>query len=193
MIFLDVETKNSWVDAGGEGSHDASGLEISFVGVYDNEKDEFMSFWEEDMAKLEEIVVSADRVVGYNIWGFDYGAMSSYMEVDLWTLPSLDLMEAMRRIVGFRPKLDSLSRANDLGGKIGRGSDAVRYWRNGELDKLEEYCLEDVRLTYEVWRVGEEERTLKYYDKSGFLRETPVSWQEGCLQKMDEDVQGVLF
>jgi DEAD/DEAH box helicase domain-containing protein len=193
MIFLDVETQNFFNDAGGDGSYDHSDLKISFAGAYDNEKDEFMSFWEDDLKKLEELVAGAERVVGYNIWSFDYGVMASYMDVDLWTLPTLDLMEAMRKIVGFRPKLDDLARANDLGGKIGKGADAVEYWQRGELEKLEKYCLEDVRLTYEVWRVGEEERKLKYYDRSGFLRETPVSWQEGFMQKMDEDVQGKMF
>ena len=102
-------------------------------------------------------------------------------------------MIVMKKVIGFRPKLDDLARANDLGGKIGKGADAVEYWQKGELDKLEKYCLEDVRLTYEVWRVGEEEGKLKYYDQSGFLQETPVSWQDGYQQKMDENVQGRLF
>ena len=193
MIFLDVETQNFFTDAGDDGRFDYDDLKISFVGAYDDEKDEFMSFWEEDMKKLEEVVKGADRVVGYNIWAFDYGVMASYMDVDLWTLPTLDLMIAMKKVIGFRPKLDDLARANDLGGKIGKGADAVEYWQKGELDKLEKYCLEDVRLTYEVWRVGEEEGKLKYYDQSGFLQETPVSWQDGYQQKMDENVQGRLF
>lgn len=193
MIFLDVETQNFFTDAGGDGSYDHSGLKISFAGAYDNETDIFMSFWEHDLKKLEAVVAEADRVVGYNVWSFDYGVMASYMDIDLWTLPTLDLMEAMRKIVGFRPKLDDLARANDLGGKIGKGADAVEYWQKGELEKLKKYCLEDVRLTYEVWRAGEEDRKLKYYDRSGFLRETPVSWQEGFVQKEDEDLQGRLF
>jgi DEAD/DEAH box helicase domain-containing protein len=193
VVFLDVETQNFFTEAGREGRFDHSDLKISFVGVYDNEKDETMSFWEDDVGELEKVVEEADRVVGYNIWAFDYGVMASYMDVDLWTLPTLDLMVAMRKVIGFRPKLDDLARANDLGSKLGKGADAMVYWQKGELDRLEKYCLEDVRLTYEVWRVGDEDGKLKYYDQSGFLQETPVSWVDGHLQRVDESVQERLF
>ena len=193
VIFVDVETQNFFNDAELGERLGSSELKISFVGAYDSEKDEFMSFWEKELGKLEEVLKVADRVVGYNIWGFDYGVLSSYMETDLWTLPTLDLMVAMKKVIGFRPKLDDMARANGIGAKIGKGADAVEYWKKGELDKLEEYCLEDVRLTYEVWRMGEENGKLLYYDKGGFPRETPVSWQDGYLQRLDKSVQGTLL
>ena len=193
VIFVDVETQNFFSDPFSDVPLGQGDLKVSFVGVYDPDTDEFMSFWEKDTKKLEDVLVGADRVVGYNSWAFDYGVLSRYMHVDLWTLPSLDLMVAMKKAVGFRPKLDDLARANGLGEKIGKGADAIEYWQNGELDKLEEYCLEDVKLTYEVWRVGDKNRRLTYYAKSGFPRETRINWQDGFLERVDTSVQGVLL
>ena len=61
------------------------------------------------------------------------------------------------------------------------------------MDKLEKYCIEDVRLTYEVWKIGDEQGKVKYYDKTGFMKETLVNWQEGFKQNLDENVQGRLL
>lgn len=193
MVVIDVETKNFYTDTDANGLLTGSDLQVSFVGAYDTEKDIFLSFWEKDIVKLEEILKGADRVVGYNVWGFDYGVLSPYLSLDPWKLPTLDLMVALKKTIGFRPKLDDLARANLGTGKIGRGVDAVEYWKRGELDKLEKYCLEDVRLTFEVWRAGEEQSALRYYDKDGFLKETPVNWQDGYVQEPDESVQGRLL
>lgn len=193
MIFLDVETKSFFDELSSGPLFNTAELGVSFAGAYDSDKDEFMSFWEKDLGDLEGVLKGASKVVGYNIWAFDYGVLAPYMKTDLRTFPTVDLMVAMKRTVGFRPKLDDLARANLGAGKIGKGVDATEYWKRGELDKLEEYCIEDVRLTYEVWRVGEENGKLKYFDKSGFIKETRVLWQEGFRQILDESVQGRLL
>jgi len=193
MIFFDIETKNFFGDGGSDGPSRLTDLEVSFVGAYDSETGRSMSFWEDDLKDLESVLKNADRVVGYNSWQFDYGVLASYFSVDPHGFPSLDLMLAMKRTVGFRPKLDDLARANVGSGKIGRGSDAGLYWKRGELDKLEKYCLEDVRLTYEVWKRGEETGQLKYYNKRGFLGTTSIDWRSGFVQKIDEMEQGTLL
>jgi DEAD/DEAH box helicase domain-containing protein len=188
VIFVDVETQDLIFDRVNDGKS-----RISFAGAYDSDHDTYYSFWEKDLGALEDLLLSADRVVGFNIWGFDYAVLAPYMKRDLRVLPTIDLMLAMKKAVGFWPSLDSLARANIGGGKIGKGSDAPGYWKNGELDELETYCLEDVRLTYEVWKVGEEARRLKYFDRSGFIQETNVNWQDGFMQKVDQTVQGRLL
>lgn len=172
----------------------ASDLKVSFVGAYDNVKDKYYSFWEGDVGKLEEMMVAeSEGVVGYNSWGFDYGVLEPYFKVDPRSFPSYDLMIAMKTAVGFRPKLDSLARANLGSGKIGTGLDAGRYWKEGKLEELEKYCLEDVRLTYEVWKIGEETGKIKYYSSQGFIRETEINWKDGFMQKVPEGQQGSFF
>ncbi len=193
MIVVDVETQNFFTSVNDDGVLDFSGLKISFAGAYDSVADKSLSYWEKDLPALEDLMKNGDTVIGYNIWSFDYGVLSRYFKIDPWTLPTIDLMIAMKKAIGFRPKLDNLAKANFGEGKIGKGSDAIVYWENGELDKLEKYCLEDVRLTYEVWKLGQETGKLKYYDRNGFIKETSVNWKDGFQQKADLSAQGTLF
>jgi len=191
MIFYDVEVQNWFDDLGVGGGPaqkfyepsdtDLGQLKVSFVGVYDDQKDRYYSIWEDDMSKLAEIFQKADTIVGYNSWGFDNNVVAPYFDFDMKKIPHIDLMIAMKNIVGFRPKLDDLAKANIGEGKIGKGADAVGLWKDGKLEELEKYCLEDVRLTYEVWRIGEEAGSLKYYDKKGFIQQTEVDWDKGRL------------
>lgn len=193
MLFLDVETQNFFDSFEAGSGAQFSDLKISFAGAYDNDKDKYYSFWEKDIKKLGELMLSTDRVVGYNVWGFDYGVLQPYLNFEPWELPTLDLMIAMRNTVGFRPKLDTLAKANLGSGKIGTGLDAGEYFRNGDLDKLEEYCLEDVRLTYEVWNIGAKNGKLKYYDSRGFAKETEIDWDQGNMQRAPEVEQAKLL
>lgn len=186
VIFVDVETQYLFDKTGTRSAED---LKISFVGAYDDEKDRFYSFWEDDLKDLGKLFLETDKIVGYNTWAFDYRVLSPYYDFDLYTLQSLDLMVAMQKTVGFRPKLDDLAKANLGAGKIGKGTDAYVYWQEGELEKLEKYCLEDVRITYEIWKLGEETSMLKYYDYKGFISETDIDWSKGILQKKEEENQ----
>lgn len=208
MIFVDIETENF---VGKDGSFlSLSEMKVTFAGAYDFKAGRYLSFWRDGvqfptgvsremvarakpLPELEDLMKSADYVVGYNIWGFDYGVLSSYFKANPFTFPTLDLMLAMKKAIGFRPKLDSLAKANLGTGKIGKGIDAGVYWARGEYEKLEKYCLEDVRLTYEVWAIGEKERRLKYYDFNGFLKETQVDWRDGFMQEKDPDLQKSFF
>jgi DEAD/DEAH box helicase domain-containing protein len=180
VIFVDVETQNFFND---ENVADISDLKISFAGAYDLEKDKYYSFWEEDLPDLGEMFQRTDRVVGYNIWAFDYRVLSRYIDFSLYNLPTLDLMVAMKKRLGFRPKLDDLAKANIKEGKIGSGLDAVNYWQEGKFEELEKYCLEDVRLTYEVWKAGQDKGRLKYYSRRGFIDEISIDWTDGYLQE----------
>lgn len=66
---------------------------------------------EEDIPALISELRAADQIIGYNILGFDYSVLAPYTDVNLSTLPTLDLMTYLHPILGFRPKLDSLAAA----------------------------------------------------------------------------------
>ncbi len=175
MIFLDIETSNILPD---HGSWDMKAMKISYAGVIDD-KDVSYDIWETDMEKLRGLLNNTDLIVGYNIFSFDMPIIVNYLGEDILKLPQLDLMVAAHKAIGFRPKLDALTSATFGEGKIGSGGDAVKYFHAGELDKLKKYCLEDVRLTKKLYEYGKENGYIKYYDRSGFIKEAKIDWNDG--------------
>jgi len=63
-------------------------------------------------------------------------------------------MSDVERGLGFRISLDNLSRATLGMGKSGAGLEAISWWRAGEKDRVKEYCLQDVRLTRDLYEFG---------------------------------------
>ncbi len=53
-------------------------------------------------------------------------------------------MLAVQKVLGRRIKLDTLAEATLGKKKSGNGLEAVAWWRNGEVEKVMKYCLDDV-------------------------------------------------
>lgn len=184
QITLDVETKNIFQEVG----NDVKKLGISYVGVHDSENDEYFGFFEQDLNKMWPILEHADLIIGYNIKSFDYEVLAPYYRGDIKKFPTLDLLEVVKDILGFRLKLDNLAKGTLNRGKIGDGLDAVRYFREGKLDELAKYCLEDVRITREIFDYALFNNKLKYPDLGGVIKEFAVDL-ENYLPKSASNTQ----
>lgn len=163
-VVLDIETRNTFQDVG---SYNASLLQVSLVGVYFYETDTFESFMEEDLPKLWPRLERADRIIGYNLIGFDYPCLQTYYSGDLLRLPTVDLLVEIEKRLGFRIKLDDVAQATLGVGKSGHGLMAVEYWRKGEIDKLREYCLQDVKVTRDVYEHALQNGEVSFMDRQG--------------------------
>ena len=170
-VVLDIETKNAFADIG---SYDASRLSISLIGCYFYETDTFETFFEEDLPKLWPRLERADRIIGYNLFGFDYPCMQSYYAGDLKKFPTVDLLLEIEKRLGFRVKLDSVAQATLGVGKSGHGLQAVEFWRKGELEKLKEYCLQDVKVTRDVYEHALEHQQVCFFDRMGQKQNVPM-------------------
>jgi DEAD/DEAH box helicase domain-containing protein len=166
-IVFDIETKNTFQDIG---AYNPALLQVSVVGVYFYETDAFETFMEEDLPRLWPRFERADRIIGYNSDGFDLPCLQSYYPGDLTKLPSLDLLAELQKNLGFRIKLDDVAQATLGTGKIGHGLQAVEFWKRGEIDKLKEYCLHDVRVTRDVYEHALEYKEVKYMDRMGKIQ-----------------------
>jgi DEAD/DEAH box helicase domain-containing protein len=60
--------------------------------------------------------------------------------------------------------------------KSGDGLDAIKYYREGRLDELAAYCLQDVKLTRELYDYGRTHGHVKFYNKWNRLIECPVDF-----------------
>jgi DEAD/DEAH box helicase domain-containing protein len=172
-VVLDIETSNSFADVG---AYDPSKLKVSLVGLYDYATDEYMHFMEADLPKLWKYLEGAERVIGYNLFGFDYQVLNTYYPGDLSKLPTLDLMVKIADNLGFRLKLDDVAHGSLGTGKSGNGLQAIEFFRRGEIDKLREYCLQDVKVTKEVYEYGVANKYVRYRDRSQQLMQVPVDF-----------------
>ncbi|MDD5438329.1 MAG: ribonuclease H-like domain-containing protein [Patescibacteria group bacterium] len=170
-IVLDIETQNTFQDVG---AYKASLLKISVVGVYFYETDTWESFLEADLPKLWPRLERSSRIIGYNLFGFDYPCMQTYYTGNIMSLPTVDILLEIEKRLGFRIKLDTVAQATLGMGKSGDGLQAVRFWKEGRIDELKDYCLQDVRVTRDIYEKALEEKQVAYFDRLGQKQIIPL-------------------
>lgn len=137
---------------------------------------EFKQYLEKDVEGLLADLRGASLVIGFNIQQFDYEVLKPYTGETPLQLPTLDLLSDIYRALGFRLSLDAVASATLSHNKIADGLQAVRWYRRGEMQKLLEYCQEDVQITRRLYDYGKQNKHVKYRDKFGRLRLVPVKW-----------------
>jgi hypothetical protein len=169
-LVLDLETKRSFNDVGG--AHNRAALGVSVVGVYHYEGDRFVAYREDAFDALSDTLRAAEQIIGFNLVGFDWPVLAAELGDWVRDLPTLDLMLEAQKVLGHRISLDSLAQATLGAGKLGSGLDALEYYRMGDWAKLERYCLEDVKLTRDLYEYAKQHGQL-FFSKG--LRRAPVA------------------
>ena len=175
-ITLDIETKNLFQDVG---SNDPTDLDMSVVCIHDSSTDQFTSYLEKDFKDLWAIIEHADMLITWNGDHFDIPLLNKYYPGDLTNIKSLDLMKEVQLVLGRRLKLDSVGEATLSRNKTGHGLDAIEWWKNGEVDKIIKYCIEDVRLTKDLYEYALANGHLKYKDMNTLkdIKLNTSSWE----------------
>ena len=162
IVTFDIETKGKFL-----GNGDFSNLEITVVGVHDSSTGQYSSFLLPEISKLWPMFESADMLVGYNSDHFDIPVLSKYYAGDLSKIKSLDLLKEIKNVLGRRLKLDNLAEATLGRKKSGDGLTAQTWWEQGLVEKVREYCLDDVKITRELYDYAKKHGSLKYRDYDG--------------------------
>ena len=149
---------------------------MSLGVTYSSGSGEYEIFGESRVEALIQQLRRADLVVGYNVINFDYQVLMGYTILDLSDLPTLDLMVDVEKRIGHRLKLDDLAQGTLGVGKIAEGIDAIRWWREGRLMEIAEYCCFDVKVTKLVHEYGAAHGELFYTDRSGRKQRVEVDW-----------------
>jgi hypothetical protein len=118
----------------------------------------------------------ADLVVGFNNLRFDYEVLHGYTTFDLRQLPTLDLMADLQKTLQHRPSLDSIASATFGLEKTSDGLEAIRWFKEGRLLEIAEYCCYDVKLTRLIHEYGVRQRQVFYRNKFGNQVAVPVAW-----------------
>ena len=175
-VTFDIETSNLFQDVG---SNDPSKLALSVVCIHDSETDKYSSYVEEELPKLWQILEKTDMLIGYNSDHFDIPLLNKYYSGDLKKIKSLDLLKEIRASLGRRIKLDDIAEATLGKNKTAHGLEAVVWWRNGEKDKVIKYCLEDVKITKELYEYALKNKQVKYREgnKVKDIALNPSGWE----------------
>ena len=160
-LVFDIETSNIFEDVS---SSDPAKLDISIVGIYDSSTDTYSSYAVEEFPKLWPILEHADMLIGFNSDHFDVPLLNKYYPGDLTKIKSLDLLVEIKNALGRRLRLDTVAEATLGVNKSGHGLEAVKWWKEGKHDQVRKYCLDDVKITKEVYDYAREHKELRYKD-----------------------------
>jgi DEAD/DEAH box helicase domain-containing protein len=158
FLVVDVETQKLVQEVGGWDHVDKLG--ISVACAYDSKTDRFLSFRENELKDL--IRLCEDRLmVGYNIRGFDIPVMVPY-GLNPKKLDVFDIMYDLEALTRQRfLKLEAVARGTLGTGKSADGLLAVEWWKSGQVQKIIDYCTQDVKVTRDVFQYGRQNGFIK--------------------------------
>lgn len=176
-IVFDLETQNIFQDVG---SNDPTALDISVATLYDSETGIYTTVTIDEIDQLWPIIETADALVGYNSNHFDIPLLNKYYPGDLSQIKSIDLLEDIKISLGRRLRLDSVAQATLGTKKSADGLQAVRWWREGNIEDIKKYCEQDVKVTKDIFEYARKHGHVKFKDGHR-KREIPLDtahWEE---------------
>ncbi len=174
IVFFDLETQQSADEVGGW--NNISKMRMSVGVTYNTAKGEYNIYGEAQVNDLIKELQRADLVVGFNQQRFDYEVLHGYTAYDLSQLPTLDMLVELQNTLNHRLSLDSIATATFGVEKTAEGLQAIRWFKEGKLLEIAEYCCYDVKITKLVYEYGVQHRQLHYMNRFGKKLTVPVSW-----------------
>jgi DEAD/DEAH box helicase domain-containing protein len=174
IVYFDLETQKSAEEVGGWGNISKMGMSVGVT--YSTARGEYKIYGEPQVNDLIAELQRADLVVGFNNLRFDYEVLHGYSALDLTQIPTLDMLIVLSEKLGHRLSLDSIATATFGVEKTAEGLQAIRWWKEGKLAEIAEYCCYDVKITKLVHEYGAAQKQLHYLNRFGKKLTVPVSW-----------------
>ena len=175
IYVFDLETQRSAEEVGGWGNKRL--MRLSVAVIMDLATGELFTFTEADAAGLVEMLREADLVVGFNIIDFDYQVLGAYTPVDLSALNTFDILKDIHGRLGYRISLGELASSTLGYGKSADGLEAIRWYREGQIEKIIDYCAGDVQITSRLFEHGLRNKFLIFEHKSAGPVKLKLDWE----------------
>ncbi len=172
---FDLETQRSAAEVGGW--HNAPRMGMSGGVIYDSRQKVFVSYLEDQIERLIDHLNQFDVIVGFNVKRFDYHVLQGYSRFDFASLTTLDILEDIHQHLGFRLSLAHLVQETLKANKTADGLQALKWWKQGRIREIIEYCTMDVRLTRDLFRYGRDKGYLIFRSRHQQRIRIPVNWQ----------------
>ncbi|MCX8035172.1 MAG: ribonuclease H-like domain-containing protein [Candidatus Dojkabacteria bacterium] len=158
-LVFDTEAKDIMPDFRDNG--------VSYVGVFRSDEGVLKGYFEDQLNNFLQDLQDANEIVGYNILGYDIPVLDRYFSFDWNSKKLVDIFMILVEEHGLYLKLDNIAHATLGEGKNAHGLEAVRFYKLGQLEKLKEYCDNDVDITRRIYEFLVSNNCLYYFDGLG--------------------------
>lgn len=173
FLVIDVETQKLVQEVGGWEHIDKLG--ISVACAYDSKTDKFIGYKENELRDLIDLCEER-LVVGYNIRGFDLPVLVPY-GLDTKKVDAFDIMYDLEALTRQRfLKLEAVARGTLNAGKSADGLMAVEWYKQGQIQKIMDYCMQDVKVTRDIFQYGRQNGSVKIQRSEDKIVSVPVQW-----------------
>jgi len=177
IVYFDLETQKAASEVGGWSKESVRKMRMSVGVTYSTRTGRYVIYPEWEVQALIEQLRRADLVVGFNIKQFDYEVLVGHdLFFDPEQIPTLDLLLDLQKEFPHRLSLDDVAEATLGVKKTAEGMQAIRWFRQGELMKIAEYCCYDVKITRLLHEYGREHGYVWYVDRRGERQKIRVNW-----------------
>lgn len=160
-LVFDIETSDVFNDQ----KRNPEDLSVAVIAVYSYPEDIYEAYTEETFPDLWNLMRSVDTLIGFNSNHFDIPLLNKYAPMDVTKeYQSIDILESVRQSLGRRIRLDWIAEGTLGAKKSGDGLQSVEWWNKGEVEKVKKYCIDDVRITKQVFDHAREHGELRYSD-----------------------------
>ena len=160
-LVFDIETSDVFTAT----KRKAEELSISVVGVYSYQFNKYQTFTIDELDELWILMRDVDTLIGFNNNHFDTPLLNKYANFDLIkSFNHIDLLASVRESLGNRIKLDWIAEGTLGVKKSGHGLQAVEQWADGKYEEVKKYCLDDVKITKDIFEYAQNNGELKYSD-----------------------------
>ena len=144
------------------GWNDHANMGITVIGAYDYQEDRYRVFCKDNFQRFIARAAQPDMLlVGFNSIAFDNAVIGAELQIPFPEGICYDLLRESWVAAGLGPKfeypshigygLDAMCARNFGTKKTGDGAVAPVLWQRGEIGQVIDYCLNDVRLTKQLF------------------------------------------
>lgn len=146
------------------GWHDHANMGVSVIGAYDYGEDRYRAFCQDNFGEFMKLVAACELLVGFNSIPFDNRVLDVELGEPEWSMPAdrcYDLLRETWAAAGLGPDfqypshagygLDAICARNFGTKKSGNGALAPVLWQRGQIGDVIDYCLNDIRLTKQLF------------------------------------------
>ncbi len=175
IVYFDLETQKSADEVGGWDK--IRDMRMSVGVTYSTARGDYLIYGPDQVNPLIEELRRADLVVGFNNLRFDYAVLQGHNDFfDPEQVPTLDMLIEVQKTLSHRLSLDSIAQATLGIEKTSEGLQAIKWFKEGKLLEIAEYCCYDVKITKLVHEYGAANKHLYYTNRFGKKLSVPVTW-----------------